>query len=171
MGLDMYLYKRSHVPPGSLQFLKPNDKIKSERIVYILEEVGYWRKANAVHRWFVNNIQNGIDDCGEYRVSHGKLKELLNICIDVLSSITLSPGQVSRGYRVGQDEPFREVFVEGQIITDSSLAEKLLPTQHGPFWGPTDYDETYYADIKHAKEILEEAIQDEHAEYYYSSSW
>ena len=28
------------------------------------EEVGYWRKANAIHGWFVRNVQNGKDDCG-----------------------------------------------------------------------------------------------------------
>ena len=37
----------------------------------------YWRKVNAVHKWFVDNVQNGEDDCGEYYVSHDKLKELL----------------------------------------------------------------------------------------------
>ena len=37
----------------------------------------YWRKVNSVHNWFVTNVQNGEDDCGEYYVSHAKLKELL----------------------------------------------------------------------------------------------
>ena len=42
--------------------------------------VAYWRKVNSVHGWFVNNVQNGEDDCGEYYVSHSKLKELVNAC-------------------------------------------------------------------------------------------
>ena len=42
--------------------------------------VAYWRKVNSVHGWFVNNVQNGEDNCGEYYVSHSKLKELVNAC-------------------------------------------------------------------------------------------
>ena len=42
--------------------------------------VAYWRKVNSVHKWFVDNVQNGEDDCGEYYVSHSKLKELVNAC-------------------------------------------------------------------------------------------
>lgn len=39
-------------------------------------EVGYWRKANAIHRWMVENVQNGTDDCGEYYISREQLTEL-----------------------------------------------------------------------------------------------
>ena len=28
----------------------------------------YWRKANAIHGWFVKNAQQGIDDCRTYSV-------------------------------------------------------------------------------------------------------
>ena len=42
--------------------------------------VAYWRKVNSVHGWFVNNVQQGEDNCGEYYVSHEKLKELANTC-------------------------------------------------------------------------------------------
>ena len=42
--------------------------------------VAYWRKSNQIHNWFVINVQRGEDDCGEYYVSHNKLKELVNTC-------------------------------------------------------------------------------------------
>ena len=42
--------------------------------------VAYWRKVNSVHGWFVENVQRGEDDCGEYYVSHDKLKQLVNDC-------------------------------------------------------------------------------------------
>ncbi len=42
--------------------------------------VAYWRKVNAVHGWFVENVQRGEDDCGEYYVSHDKLKQLVRDC-------------------------------------------------------------------------------------------
>ena len=40
------------------------------------EEVGYWRKANQIHNWFVNHVQNGVDDCGSYLVTKEQLQEL-----------------------------------------------------------------------------------------------
>lgn len=40
--------------------------------------VGYWRKANAIHSWFVRNVQNGIDECVEHGVSREQLQKLLN---------------------------------------------------------------------------------------------
>ena len=47
---------------------------------YIVEEVGYWRKANQIHQWFVDNVQGGVDDCRDAYVERDKLQELLNIC-------------------------------------------------------------------------------------------
>ena len=44
----------------------------------------YWRKANQIHRWFVQNVQNGEDDCGEYCVTREQLEELLQTCTQVL---------------------------------------------------------------------------------------
>lgn len=38
--------------------------------------VGYWRKAHDIHGWFVENVQDGVDNCGEYYVSRTSLTEL-----------------------------------------------------------------------------------------------
>lgn len=35
----------------------------------IAEDVGYWRKANAIHAWFVKNVQGGVDNCQSHEVS------------------------------------------------------------------------------------------------------
>jgi len=59
---------------------KPVDGIKASRVKYIEEEVGYWRKANQIHRWFVENVQQGEDDCQESYVSREQLEELLGAC-------------------------------------------------------------------------------------------
>ena len=40
----------------------------------------YWRKVNAVHNWFVENVQGNDDNCHEYYVSQEKLIELLDTC-------------------------------------------------------------------------------------------
>lgn len=75
MGLDMYLY-------GVKQEFKKHDY----NIGGYKEstEIGYWRKANAIHRWFVENCQDGIDNCATYYVGYEDLKELRNLCIRVL---------------------------------------------------------------------------------------
>ena len=97
MGLDMYLTRKTYVKQWSHQTPeeqfeititkggKPYDGIDVSNVTNIEEEVGYWRKANQIHRWFVENVQNGVDNCGEYSVSKGELEELRNICTEVLN--------------------------------------------------------------------------------------
>jgi hypothetical protein len=97
MGLDMYLTRKTYVKQWSHQKPeeqfevtitkggKPYDGIDISNVTNIEEEVGYWRKANQIHRWFVENVQNGVDNCGEYSVSKGELEELRNICTEVLN--------------------------------------------------------------------------------------
>lgn len=45
----------------------------------------YWRKANAIHRWFVENVQGGVDECLPYYVSREKLQELHDLCLAVIT--------------------------------------------------------------------------------------
>lgn len=47
--------------------------------------IGYWRKANAVHQWFVDNCQNGEDDCRETWVGRERLEQLREVCMQVLA--------------------------------------------------------------------------------------
>lgn len=57
------------------------------------------------------------------------------------------------------------------VITSPKLAEELLPTRNGSFFGSTDYDEYYFEDIKHTVKILSAALQTDSDSFYYSSSW
>jgi hypothetical protein len=150
MGLDMYLNKRTYVQnwdhnPAEEHYSvevtkggKPT-KIDPKKVKYIIEEAGYWRKQNQIHRWFVDNVQNGVDNCGEYYVDIDDLKTLLELC--------------------------------EKVKADHSLAEELLPSASGFFFGGTDYDEWYYNGIDNTIDILKEALEDERGDYYYSSSW
>jgi len=178
----MYLTKRTYVKNWS--WMEPADKylitvlkgekptcIKPERISVIMEDVAYWRKANAIHQWFVDNVQDDIDNCGEYRVSEEQLRELLALCTQVLEASELIEGDVSNGYKFenGKKVPIIE---KGKVIKDPSKALELLPTQGGFFFGSTDYDEWYLGDIKDTKNVLEQLLAEEpDGEYYYSSSW
>ena len=53
-------------------------------------EIGYWRKANQIHRWFVQNVQNGVDDCDAYKVTKEQLIQLHNTCNEVLNDHSLA---------------------------------------------------------------------------------
>lgn len=85
MGLDMYLYAERYIYDGEEKELK--DKISETfpdtaefGIKKITYDVGYWRKANAIHAWFVKNVQDGVDDCNPHYVTDKDLKKLLADC-------------------------------------------------------------------------------------------
>lgn len=52
-----------------------------------------------------------------------------------------------------------------KVLNDHSLAEQLLPTRAGFFFGSTEYDEWYYQDVKDClkqmKKVLEDFADDE----------
>ena len=149
MGLDVYLINKKYIGAnyehnkitGKIELFQDGKliNINLDRVIYIEEEIGSWRKANAIHNWFVDNVQDGKDNCEYHYVSDEKLEELLNIV--------------------------------NQILNDHDLAEELLPTQNGFFFGSTDYDEWYFEDLKDTKEILEKALKEEYGDIYYLSSW
>ena len=47
-------------------------------------EVGYWRKANHIHEWFVKNVQDGKDECQNSYVSRDDLIKLKELCEGIL---------------------------------------------------------------------------------------
>lgn len=57
----------------------------------IMDQVGYWRKANHIHAWFVDRVQYGIDDCDYHNeVTKEDLEDLLDICQRVLDDHSLA---------------------------------------------------------------------------------
>ena len=138
-----------------------------------IEMVGYWRKANHIHNWFVENIQGGNDDCGKYEVTKEQLEELLKVCKTVLNSSTLVGGKIVNGQRMVNGER-ENIYEDGEYVADHSVAEELLPTTSGFFFGSTEYDQWYMADVKHTIEIIENVLETtnfEHEIVMYCSSW
>ena len=82
MGLDMYLYGVKQ------EFEKHDYNIGGYKES---TEIGYWRKANAIHNWFVNNCGDGEDTCQQMYVSLEKLEELLDACKQVSKDHGLAP--------------------------------------------------------------------------------
>ena len=112
----------------------------------IIQNVGYWRKANQIHRWFVDNVQAGDDDCDYHEeCTKGIIEELLNTCKRVLNS----------------SNPVSE-------------AKRWLPVQEGFFFGGYEYDECYFDDLRHTVEVLENVLATtdfDNEMLYYVSSW
>ncbi len=95
MGLDMYLYRNTYVKNWAHNKTNFEVLVKKDGVVvdvgnvsYVKTEVMYWRKANAIHGWFVENCQNGDDDCRETDVYKEQLQELLGIIDNVLADPT-----------------------------------------------------------------------------------
>ena len=100
MGLDMYRSGKRYMS----KYLNKEDSARIEKVNEALDFAGeedadycaqevtfrlaYWRKANAIHDWFVQNCQDGIDECQEAWVSREQLQELVDICKQVLADMS-----------------------------------------------------------------------------------
>lgn len=90
MGLDMFLTGEKYLNEYVEESKKLSEKLGKNfkdipfRIEKIVFDIGYWRKANHIHKWFVDNVQDGEDNCEKYYVSDDDLKELLKVCKEVL---------------------------------------------------------------------------------------
>lgn len=191
MGLDMYLEKCNRKAWGfkdlDIDEVKVNNPTLYEELKPLIvmrgkyhpwetffAEVGYWRKANAIHRWFVENVQNDEDDCGRYEVSKEQLEVLLEVCNEVLENCELIEGQIGNGYTFDANGKKIKQYIEGKYVEDTSVAEELLPTTDGFFFGSTDYDEYYIEDIKHTVDIVKEVLASTDFDkemIVYTSSW
>ena len=91
MGLDMYLtaskFLFDYKDKDEKKKLK---KIFNQEINEVKFEVGYWRKANAIHKWFVDNVQKGADNCGTYYVNRDDLIKLKELCEQILKHNSLA---------------------------------------------------------------------------------
>ena len=99
MGLDMYIEAEVYLSTYNEKekALKDTvqeysiyglDKFEPKKVVY---EVGYWRKANAIHNWFVENVQSNTDDCERYYVPLEQLSELKELCEKTLNNLNTAP--------------------------------------------------------------------------------
>lgn len=97
MGLDMYMSVRKYV--SKIEKFKADgdheinpefdsvvesagltditrDATTAYTGAYVEAPVMYWRKANAIHKWIVDNCADGVDKCQQIYVSREKLTDL-----------------------------------------------------------------------------------------------
>ena len=142
MGLDMTLYATLYTSKYALTDL--NEKLHKltpevKRFgnidtIEIKKEIGYWRKVNHVHKWFVDNCQNGDDNCGNYFVGREQLEKLLDICKQLMKNKEeakqLLP--VQEGFFFGTYE-YDEWYFEGIAQTIEIIETCLELPEHWDF--------------------------------------
>lgn len=143
MGLDMYLREKVYIGANyehnnvqGVINLTQNGKmidIPLKRVSIIELEAGHWRKANQIHKWFVDNVQGGKDDCGDYYVSKDKLQELLSTCKDVLKTKDTSKLPPQAGFFFGGTE-IDEYYFEDIKQTIEILDGLNLKTNENSFY-------------------------------------
>jgi hypothetical protein len=153
MGLDMYLYRRSYVGAnfehnkveGNIDIKKKGKQIPIDikKVAYIYEEVAYWRKANQIHSFFVDNFANGQDNCQPIYVDTEGLQKLLTMVRKVIA------------------------------VKDAEYSMEMLPTAEGFFFGSTNIDEYYYEQLEETEEILKHILDNHlpQHDYIYEASW
>ena len=149
MGLDMYLSIRKYV--GRLDLSAGYDEVKgwshndefdkvmgacdmSEFLetdnttgLHVEVPVMYWRKANAIHKWFIDTLADGEDNCQPVFVLAGHLDELLELCNQVLADRTKADELLptESGFFFGGTE-YDEDYFQDLEYTQRRLTE-LLP--------------------------------------------
>jgi hypothetical protein len=135
MGLDMYLtanrYLSQYLDEGNDKKIARNIASlpignNGMRVKGITCEAMYWRKANAIHKWFVDNCQKGVDDCNEYDVEIKQLKELRDICTSILLDHSKAPNilPACEGFFFGSTE-LDEYFWDEIKRTEAELSAIL----------------------------------------------
>ena len=153
MGLDMYLTKAKNIKDKTfeeiieinrrLENLDDKNLTKEDEILMkeneihlrgnfihwhsLFTEVGYWRKANAIHNWFVENVQDGIDECQLSLVSKEDLEELLSICKTVLETNQTDLLSIQSGFFFGSTN-YDEWYYKDIEDTIKILEEVLANT-------------------------------------------
>ena len=173
MGLDMNLYRKLYYGGEYKTHEKDHewkeshsltvggeyaDKygIKVEDISEIKIACGYWRKANQVHKYFCDSV-NQPDLNGYARVSTSDIVELQMRCEVIIEALNMTARKA---------------------ITDrvKEVALDLLPPSEGFFFGSYEIDKYYMMDIKDTLEICDKALDtpDEKewsVSYEYFASW
>jgi len=124
----MFLYRTSH--PDALSLVRRANELARSHSAEVtqevarlwqalnLEEVGYWRKANAIHGWFVDHVQDGEDDQRLAPVSVGDLQTLR----DTITAVLADPGQAPALL------PTRDGFFFGSTAYDDEYFADLQDT-------------------------------------------
>lgn len=127
---------------------------KSFSWLSIFEDIGYWRKANQIHNFFVHECQDGIDECQLSIITKDKLEDLLDRCKRAMK--------------------LKKIYLNDGIIKDGQGLETFLPTSRGFFFGGTEFNEWYFEDVAETKKLITKVLKETDFDkqiIFYRSSW
>ena len=141
MGLDMYLHAKKYESNYNFQVERNGENETFRTILtavggYVTPDspalevslnIGYWRKVNAIHNWFVKELANGVDECQPIYVPRDKLVELRLICKQVLKDKSLAGTLLptGAGFFFGSTE-FDEWYFRGLEDTIEQIEKALV---------------------------------------------
>jgi hypothetical protein len=187
MGLDMYVNIRHKDTQSKLEAYKAwENKYSYEEFQRLTEEqkeeyrnsepeydeemygkeLMYWRKANQIHNWFVQNCQNGVDDCEQYPITVADLKKLKALCEKILT-MTEVKQELRPTYPNGWFSEPVHVMKDVRLLTEEGVkfASEHLPSRSGFFFGGTEYDDDYVLDLENTIEQITDTLDTLNCEY------
>lgn len=148
MGLDMFFYGKWHTFDSKdernqklQQTVENLFSVSGNNPVTTVEvEFMYWRKANAIHKWFVDNIQDGVDECQESYVDPNDLYPLKTICETILADNSQSDKLLptKEGFFFGSTQ-YDDYYIEDIEQTHKFLSDFLNKYENKQFEGWTFY--------------------------------
>ena len=190
MGLDMYVTIRHKDTQSKLEAYEAwQQKYSYEEFLRLTEEqreewrnsepeydndmygkeLMYWRKANQIHNWFVQNCQNGVDDCGRYAITVADLKKLQELCKKILTMTEIKQ-ELRPTYPNGWFSEPVHVMQNVRLLTGEGIkfASEHLPSRSGFFFGSTDYDDWYVRELDNTIEQINDVLDTLNCEYGFS---
>lgn len=193
MGLDMYLYAKRFT--SGHEFVPEEKRELYKRITDLVGvqgttdapyaevsiTIGYWRKANAIHGWFVRELADGKDDCRPVYVPRESLETLRAECLKTLSkkpALVVPATSTTVGVDMDTNTDPMTVIMDMMKVqehasefNDEDDTDPLRPTA-GFFFGGTEKDEWYYEDLAETVRICDEALAlGEGWSFEYCASW
>lgn len=137
-----------------------------------LSGVIYWRKANAIHQYFVTYgklAHDGAQDVGYYYIDKQDLIHLIERITSVLNGPEIS--ETITYHKIADD--MNEVHEDVKYNLDIELAKEILPTTSGFFFGSTEYNHWYHEDLVRTLDLIkgEIAAVPHNETWYYYASW
>jgi hypothetical protein len=155
MGLDSYLYRRQYISGWDWdgpntdrsmydQLLEYTNNIRCEGSPHINIDVcvAYWRKANAVHKWFCD-LDGGRDECQSIYVTKEDLIRLRDLAKSVIEQPAMAASTL----------PTQQGFFFGSYDYDEWYMEDMKNT------------------VNQIDKILESCKNHEYVDFIYRASW
>ena len=203
MGLDMYLYAEKSISSYDYETVdgemsrRGNDMydkvIESAGMsslpasqygsVKVSKCVGYWRKANAIHGWFIRECANGVDECQDIYVSKENLIRLRDLCVNALSDRDKATPSEDRTTLINitddisfSDEITSRILAERDktsVLTHADYESDPLAPVAGFFFGGTEKDEWYYETLERTIDVINSCLAygDDELQFIYRASW